>query len=44
METASRWSLGCGIVSKSRNTPFLNWELQGRIVEVRKAGKVVFGG
>ena len=33
-----------GIVSKSRNTPFLNWELQGRIVEVRKAGKVVFGG
>lgn len=33
-----------GIVSKSKNTPFLNWELQGRIVEVRKGGKVVCGG
>lgn len=33
-----------GIVSKSRNTPFLNWELQGKIVEVRKGGKVVSGG
>jgi dihydroorotase len=31
------------VVSKSKNTPFLNWELQGRILEVRRGGRVVFG-
>jgi dihydroorotase len=42
-EAASTRPASASMLSRSHNTPFLNWDLPGKVIEVRRDGRAVFG-
>lgn len=43
-DPAARWTVGTDtLISQGKNSPFLGWELQGRVTHTLLGGRVVHG-